>query len=57
MGPKVLKGYQEIAEKRGEAVCDYIANNFAQKAEIVISGVPTTYVDTRYRRTRVGLSY
>jgi hypothetical protein len=57
MGPKVLKGYQEIAEKRGEVVCDYIANNFAQKAEIVISGVPTTYVDTRYRRTRVGLSY
>jgi uncharacterized repeat protein (TIGR02543 family) len=57
MGPKVLKGYQEIAEKRGEAVCDYIANNFAKKAEIVISGVPTTYVDIRYRRTRVGLSY
>ncbi len=57
MGPRVLKGYQEIAEKRGEAVCDYIANNFAQKAEIVISGVPTTYFDTRYRRTRVGLSY
>jgi len=57
MGPKVLKSYQEIAEKRGEAACDFIANNYAQKAEIVISGVPTTYVDTRYRRTRVGLSY
>jgi hypothetical protein len=57
MGPKILKGYQNIAEKRGEVVCDYIANNFAQKAQIVISGVPTSYIDTRYRRTRVGLSY
>jgi hypothetical protein len=57
MGPKVLKGYQEIAERRGEVVCDYIANNFAETAEIVISGVPTKFADTRYRRTRVGLSY
>jgi hypothetical protein len=57
MGPKVLKSYQKIAKKRGEVVCDYIANKFAQKAKIVISGVTTTYLDTRYRRTKVGLSY
>jgi uncharacterized repeat protein (TIGR02543 family) len=57
MGPKILKSYQQIAERRGEVVCDYIANNFAETAEIVISGVPTKFADTRYRRTRVGLSY
>jgi uncharacterized repeat protein (TIGR02543 family) len=57
MGPKILKNYQHIAERRGEVVCDYIVNNFAETAEIVISGVPTKFADTRYRRTRVGLSY
>ena len=57
MGPKVLKGYQEIAARRGQVVCDYIANNFAETAEIVISGVPTKFADTRYRRARVGLTY
>jgi hypothetical protein len=57
MGPKILKSYQQIAERRAEVVCDYIANNFAETAEIVISGVPTKFADTRYRRTRVGLSY
>jgi uncharacterized repeat protein (TIGR02543 family) len=56
-GPKILKGYKKISYQRGKVVCNYIAKNFAENAEIVISGVPLKFVDTKYRRTRVQLAY
>lgn len=57
VGPKILKRFKKISYQRGKVVCNYIAKNFAENAEIVISGVPLKFVDNRYRRTRVVLSY